>query len=113
LNIKNSTAKNKIAVSLMFFLLRMANRLNAKRMYKRKRGETALCSIILSGAKGLLIPNLVLTAANAYAPATGTTVDGLIIYNTATAGVSPNNVLPVYYYWSATSSKWIFLFFIF
>jgi hypothetical protein len=58
---------------------------------------------ILSSTKGLLIPNLALTAITTYAPATGTAVDGLLIYNTA-AGVGNGTG---YYYWSVPGAKWV------
>ena len=51
--------------------------------------------------KGLLIPRVGLTssldATTISSPATS-----LLIYNTATAGSSPNNVTPGYYYWTGT-----------
>ena len=54
--------------------------------------------------KGLLIPRVALTSildvATIAAPATS-----LLIYNTATAGVSPNHVSPGYYYWDG--AKWL------
>ena len=53
--------------------------------------------------KGFLPPRIVLTAATDEitfpSPATG-----LLIYNTSTAGTSPNNVVPGYYYYDG--SKW-------
>lgn len=53
--------------------------------------------------KGFLPPRIALTAtldvATITSPATG-----LVIYNTSTAGTTPNNVLPGYYYWDG--SKW-------
>ncbi|PLW92633.1 MAG: hypothetical protein C0592_09745 [Marinilabiliales bacterium] len=53
--------------------------------------------------KGVLIPRVALTSildvATIAAPATS-----LLVYNTATAGVSPNNVVPGYYYWDG--AKW-------
>ena len=53
--------------------------------------------------KGFLPPRIALLSINDVAtiasPATG-----LVIYNTATAGTTPNNVLPGYYYWDG--SKW-------
>ena len=57
--------------------------------------------------KGFLPPRVALTAANIFAPITGTaaTATGLLIYNTATAGSAPNNVVPGYYYWNGTA--WI------
>jgi hypothetical protein len=53
--------------------------------------------------KGFLPPRIALTGtldvATIASPATG-----LVIFNTATAGSTPNNVLPGYYYWDGT--KW-------
>ena len=53
--------------------------------------------------KGFLPPRISLTGtldvATITSPATG-----LVIYNTATAGTTPNNVIPGYYYWDG--SKW-------
>jgi len=58
---------------------------------------------ISSFNKGFLPPRIALTATtdgvSITAPATG-----LLIYNTATAGVSPNQVTPGYYFYSGT--KW-------
>lgn len=54
--------------------------------------------------KGFLAPRIALTGATDVAtiasPATG-----LMIYNTATAGTAPNNVLPGYYYYDGV--KWV------
>ena len=57
--------------------------------------------------KGFLPPRVALTATNAFAPITGTAASaaGLLVYNTATAGSAPNNVVPGYYYWNGAS--WI------
>jgi hypothetical protein len=57
--------------------------------------------------RGFLPPRVTLTAANAFAPITGTSsaATGLLVYNTATAGTAPNNVIPGYYYWNG--SIWI------
>lgn len=55
--------------------------------------------------KGLLIPRVSLTTTLLFAPVTGTPVTSLLVYNTATAGTSPNNVTPGYYYWNGT--RWI------
>ena len=54
--------------------------------------------------KGFLPPRIALTASNVFAPITGTSsaAAGLLIYNTATAGTAPNNVVPGYYYWNGT-----------
>ncbi|MDP1747698.1 MAG: hypothetical protein Q8L90_19140, partial [Bacteroidota bacterium] len=59
---------------------------------------------ISSISKGLLIPRVALTATNLPGPIAGP-VTSLMVYNTATAGVSPNAVSPGYYYWDG--AKWI------
>ncbi len=56
--------------------------------------------------KGFLPPQLALTAINVAAPVTSPAT-GLIIYNSATAGTFPYNVIPGYYYWDGT--KWLIL----
>jgi hypothetical protein len=56
------------------------------------------------GDKGLLIPRVALLATNNALPITAP-ANSLMVYNTATAGTSPNNVVPGYYYWNGT--KWI------
>ena len=47
-----------------------------------------------STSKGFLPPRVALTATNAAGPVTSPAA-GLLVYNTATAGTSPNNVTPV------------------
>jgi hypothetical protein len=56
---------------------------------------------------GFLPPRVALTAASAFSPITGTSsaAAGLLVYNTATAGTIPNNVVPGYYYWNG--SAWV------
>lgn len=51
--------------------------------------------------KGILVPRVALTAANVASPVVSPTIS-LLVYNTATAGVSPNNVTPGYYFWNGT-----------
>jgi hypothetical protein len=53
------------------------------------------------GSRGVLLPQAALTAANAWAPVAGAAVDGMIIYNTASAGTGTDQVMPGYYYWRA------------
>ncbi|NCP45517.1 MAG: hypothetical protein GW818_03590, partial [Flavobacteriales bacterium] len=43
--------------------------------------------------KGLLVPRVALTSANAAGPIAAPATS-LLVYNTATAGVTPNNVTP-------------------
>ena len=64
--------------------------------------------------KGLLVPRIALGATNVAAPVVLPAVS-LLVYNTATAGVAPNNVTPGYYYWgglvwirfAATGDGWL------
>ncbi|MGK4566287.1 beta strand repeat-containing protein [Flavobacterium sp. 3HN19-14] len=59
--------------------------------------------------KGLLVPRIALSGANVAAPVTnpqgGALVNGTLVYNTATAGTSPNNVTPGFYYWE--NGQWL------
>jgi hypothetical protein len=59
-----------------------------------------------STSKGVLLPRVALTTSTTLAPISGTTTapESLMVYNTATAGTSPNNVTPGFYFW--TGSKW-------
>jgi hypothetical protein len=67
---------------------------------------------ITSANKGFLPPRVALTSNIIFAPLTGlsgttelATAAGLLVYNTATAGTIPNNVVPGYYYWNG--SAWV------
>ncbi|MES2397110.1 MAG: hypothetical protein V4549_13955 [Bacteroidota bacterium] len=56
--------------------------------------------------KGILIPRLPLTATNSgtpISPLPGVAETGLMVFNTATAGVPPNDVIPGFYYWNGTA----------
>jgi hypothetical protein len=59
-----------------------------------------------AGNKGFLPEQVALTATNAAGPVTSPAT-GLIVYNTATAGTTPTNVMPGYYYWNNTN--WVFI----
>jgi hypothetical protein len=60
---------------------------------------------VSSSTLGFLPPRVALTASNVFSPIVGTSsaASGLLIYNTATAGSAPNNVVPGYYYWNGTA----------
>lgn len=53
--------------------------------------------------RGFLAPRVALTSTTAAGPIT-TPATGLLVYNTATAGASPTNVVPGYYYNSGTTA---------
>ncbi len=57
--------------------------------------------------RGLLIPRIALTARNTAAPVVSPATS-LVVFNTATAGTAPNNVLPGFYYWSG--AEWLRMF---
>lgn len=59
---------------------------------------------ISSTEKGVLIPRVALTNTNSASPITGTLTEGLLVYNTATSGIAPNDVSPGFYYY--TGSVW-------
>lgn len=60
---------------------------------------------VSSSTLGFLPPRVALTANNVFAPIVGASsgAAGLLIYNTATAGTIPNNVVPGYYFWNGVS----------
>jgi hypothetical protein len=49
--------------------------------------------------KGFLPTQVALTSATSWSPLVGTPVDGMLVYNTATAGSGADAVSPGYYYW--------------
>ncbi|WP_130736397.1 hypothetical protein [Flavobacterium sp. J27] len=64
---------------------------------------------ITSTTQGIVPPRVALTASNVSAPVVnpqgGALLSGTFVWNTATAGTSPNNVSPGLYYWDGT--KWV------
>jgi hypothetical protein len=59
---------------------------------------------VYSTNKGFLPPRIALTGTTD-ASTISSPVAGLLIYNTASAGTAPNNVVPGYYFWNGSS--WI------
>lgn len=59
---------------------------------------------IVSSSSGLLVPRVALTALNAAGPISSPATS-LLVYNTATAGTTPNVVTPGFYYWDG--AKWV------
>jgi len=63
---------------------------------------------VASTTQGFLPPRIALTGTNDIATiknAAGTSITpatGLLVYNTASTGTAPNNVVPGYYYWNGT-----------
>ena len=97
--------KRLLILSLTFLLL-LQMRSIAQNVGINDDGSTPDNSAMLdvkSTNKGLLIPQIALTGVNDATTISNPAVS-LLIYNTATAGISPNNVIPGYYYNSGTSS---------
>jgi hypothetical protein len=59
---------------------------------------------VKSSTKGFLPPRVALSSINSAVPITAP-ADGLLVYNTANAGIAPNNVMAGYYYWNGT--RWV------
>ena len=57
---------------------------------------------VASTTQGFLPPRVALTATNAASPISSPAT-GLLVYNTQTAGSSPNQVTPGYYFWNGTA----------
>jgi hypothetical protein len=58
--------------------------------------------------KGFLPPRVALTATNSASPISSP-ANGLMVFNTVTAGTNPFQVVPGYYYWDGTGQKWVSL----
>ncbi|NTW34031.1 MAG: hypothetical protein HGB12_15675, partial [Bacteroidetes bacterium] len=56
--------------------------------------------------QGILIPRVVLTGTNDISTISNP-ANSLLIYNTATAGTSPDNIIPGFYYYDTATTKWI------
>ena len=63
---------------------------------------------VASTNKGFLPPRVSLTATNSTSPITNP-ANGLLVFNTVTAGVNPYQVVPGYYYWDGTGQQWVSL----
>jgi len=99
--------KNKIVLISVIINIWVGT-LNAQNVSISSNGGTPDASAMLdiqSGSMGLSIPNVALTGLTSSSPIVSAPKTGLIIYNTATAGTSPNNVVPGYYYWNG--AKWV------
>ena len=57
---------------------------------------------ITSSNKGFLPPRISLSATNVATPV-ASPATGLLVYNTATSGSAPENVVPGYYYWNGVA----------
>ena len=63
-------------------------------------------NLTVGNKKGFLAPRVALTGLGDDVTIPKP-VHALTVFNTATAGAAPNNVVPGYYYWNATLEKWV------
>lgn len=96
----------KKAVLLSVFLCAGIISLRAQVKFGNNPGTINANSVLELEAtnKGLLLPRVALTSLTAAAPLSAH-VAGMVVYNTATAGTAPNNVIPGYYY--NNGSNWL------
>src|SRR5687767_12333293 len=93
----------KLSTGFLLITLLISTSIFAQNVAINTTGAIANTSAMLdvdSTNKGLLIPRVALTATNSNAPVGAGVATSLLVYNTATAGVFPNNVTPGYYYWN-------------
>lgn len=101
---------NKLLLSTLSFTTMIffsTEKIVAQNIAINSTGTAAVASAMLditSTTSGLLIPRVALTATNAAGPITAPATS-LMVYNTATAGTVPNNVIPGYYYWDGAAWK--------
>ncbi len=97
---------NKGLKLFTFALVFFCNALCAQTVAINATGAAGNTSAILdvnATNKGILIPRASLTSATDAVTIANPAIS-LLVYNTATAGISPNNVTAGYYYWDG--SKW-------
>lgn len=93
--------------SFLLFVLALLSHLATAQVKIGTNPTTINAASILeieSANKGFLMPRIALTGANAASPLSAH-VAGMIIYNTATAGTTPNAVVPGVYYNDGT--RWV------
>jgi hypothetical protein len=106
-NNRNATILSCLTTLLLLSII--SENIQAQNIGINSTGAAPAASAILDVSatnKGLLVPRVALTTTNAAGPISSPATS-LLVYNTATAGSAPNNVVPGYYYWNG--SAWISL----
>ena len=91
-----------IAVILMFITFQLSAQVGINS--DNSAPDNSAMLDVKSTSKGLLPPRVALTAINSANPISNPAV-GLLVYNTANAGIPPNNVTTGYYCWNGI--RWI------
>lgn len=96
--------KNNI---IIFSLLAFLFALNAASqvVIGEKSADNGAIFQLTDSNKGLMIPKVALTSRNDVTTITPVAVEGLWVYNTATAGSGLDSVTPGFYFWDST--KWV------
>ena len=92
--------KKIIVVIVVFFALQ----LNAQTGIGTATPDASAKLEVSATNKGFLPPRVQLTAINSPNPITNP-ANGLMVFNTVTAGTNPFQVVPRYYYWDATAQR--------
>lgn len=88
------------AATVAFLTLFTTNAL-AQQGFGTNQPDRSAAVDIVSSKRGLLIPRVALTQTNSQSPIVAKPADGLMVYNTATAG----DVTPGFYYW--VTDRWV------
>lgn len=96
--------KNFIALLTLFLLSELSGFAQVGINTDNTQPDASAMLDVKSTSKGFLPPRVALTAINSPLPVTAP-ANGLLVYNTTTAGSPPNNVMEGFYYWNGT--KWI------
>ena len=98
----------KIKLSILFLALFFLNNVQSQTGIGTNTPDASAKLEIAASNKGFLPPRIALTATNIASPITNP-ANGLMVFNTATAGASPYQVVPGYYYWDGLGLKWVSL----
>ena len=95
----------KKAVLLVFLLLSMSILVHAQTGIGTTSPDASARLEVAASDKGFLPPRIALTGINVASPVTNPS-NGLLIFNTASAGTGTNRVTPGYYFWNNSAAIW-------
>jgi len=92
------------SIFILFFLINFIT-VHAQMGINTKTPADGALLDITSSNKGFLLPQVALTSTSDVTTITPSATEGLLVYNTATAGSLPFQVTPGFYYWNG--SQWL------